>query len=93
MLMLDVLVTPQQETNMARLDQFFARAAPPLWGSAALRLATLASAPPHPKGVETEGRKTIYRKFLHPLPWQTQRFGLTYPAEQELLVGLSEAIH
>src|SRR6185437_6339927 len=48
------------------LDQFFARAAPPLWGSAALRLATLASAPPHPKGVETEGRKTIYRKIFTP---------------------------
>ncbi|HEU5122738.1 MAG TPA: hypothetical protein VFW05_01600, partial [Verrucomicrobiae bacterium] len=31
-----------------------------------LRLATLASAPPHPKGVEADGRKTIYRKTFTP---------------------------
>ena len=49
------------------LDQFFARDAvitPPGFGCA--RLATLAFAPPHPGGVMTEGRKTIYRKSFTP---------------------------
>src|SRR5271170_3827898 len=37
---------------------------PPGFGCA--RLATLASAPPHPGGVEAEGRKTNYRKSFTP---------------------------
>ena len=43
------LVTPQQETIMARPRPVFCGGSPPL-GTAALRLATLASAPPPPKG-------------------------------------------
>src|SRR5208282_1861826 len=65
--LLDVLVTPQQETSVARpRPVFHARGAstPPGFGCA--RLATLAFAPPHPGGVEAEGRKTIYRKTFTP---------------------------
>lgn len=60
-------VTPQQETSVARPRPVFrARSAstPPGFGCA--RLATLASAPPHPGGVEAEGRKTNYRKSFTP---------------------------
>src|SRR5579859_2425333 len=59
--------TPQQETSLARPRPVFrARSAstPPGFGYA--RLATLAFAPPHPGGVEAEGRKTIYRKDFTP---------------------------
>src|SRR5438445_3579159 len=63
------LLTPQQETSVARPRPVFrARSAstPPGFGCA--RLATLASAPPHPGGVEAEGRKTNYRKTFTPPP-------------------------
>ena len=56
------------------LDQFFARGAPPLRGSAALRLAT-----PHPEGVEAEEGNTIYRKIFTP-PYS--RLTTTRPARQ-----------
>jgi hypothetical protein len=61
------LLTPQQETSLARPRPVFrARSAstPPGFGCA--RLATLAFAPPHPGGVEAQGRKTIYRNRFTP---------------------------
>src|ERR1035437_69573 len=65
------LVTPQQETIMARPRPVFCGGSPPS-GTAALRLATLASAPPPPKGGWAEGRRAIYRTTFTPAinrPW------------------------
>src|ERR1035441_10072819 len=63
------LVTPQQETIMARPRPVLGGGSPPL-GAAALRLATLASAPPPPKGGWAEGRRAIYRTTFTPtLVW------------------------
>src|ERR1035437_6434208 len=59
------LVTPQQETIMARPRPVFCGGSPPS-GTAALRLATLASAPPPPKGGWAEGRRAIYRTTFTP---------------------------
>src|SRR5882672_2779206 len=65
--MLDVFATPQQETNVARPRPVFrARTVITPLGFGCARLATLAFAPPHPRGVMTEGRKTIYRKTFTP---------------------------
>lgn len=61
------LLTPQQETKMARPRPVFrawSAFTPPGFGCA--RLATLAFAPPHPGGVKAQGRKTIYRKTFTP---------------------------
>src|SRR5271157_3963041 len=59
------LLTPQQETIMARPRPVFGGGSP-LSGATALRLATLASAPPPPKGGWAEGRGVIYRKTFTP---------------------------
>src|SRR5450756_1756252 len=59
------LLTPQQETIMARPRPVYDGGSPPS-GAAALRLATLASAPPPPKGGWAEGRRAIYRTTFTP---------------------------
>src|SRR5688572_29142664 len=61
------LLTPQQETSVARPRPVFRAQSvitPPGFGCA--RLATLTFAPPHPGGVMTDGRKTIYRSSFTP---------------------------
>src|ERR1035437_1582595 len=62
------LVTPQQETLMARPRRVLCGGSPPS-GTAALRLATLASAPPPPQGGRAEGRRAIYRTTFTPAAW------------------------
>ena len=64
------LLTPQQETIMARPRPVYDGGSPPS-GAAALRLATLASAPPPPKGGWAEGRRAIYRKSFTPATWSS----------------------
>ena len=61
------LSTPQQGTNVARPRPVLrVRSSFTPLGFGCARLATLAFAPPHPKGVKLEGRKTNYRSRFTP---------------------------
>jgi hypothetical protein len=66
-LLLDVFADTPTGNQLGPPSTSFSRGAPlPLWGSATLRLATLASAPPPPQAAKADGRKTIYRNEFTP---------------------------
>jgi hypothetical protein len=73
MLMLDVLVTPQQETNMTRPRPVFRarRSAPLGFGCAAARYARLRSASPQ-RGGGREKKDNLQKDFYTPKSPQTK---------------------
>ena len=72
------LSTPQQGTNVARPRPVLrVRSSFTPFGFGCARLATLAFAPPHPKGVKLEGRKTNYRsRFTPALAYDRRAIGI-----------------